>query len=90
MRGLDPRIHAAVPSARQFSMDRRVKPGGDEAGDAARIDLLTSAVPYSPHPEEPAQRASRRIRVRIAADSWFETRGFAALLTMRRVLLTWA
>ncbi len=27
----DPAIHAAASSVRQFSMDRRVKPGGDDA-----------------------------------------------------------
>jgi hypothetical protein len=34
-----------------------------------------------PHPEEPAQRASRRMAGRMK--TWFETRGCAALLTMR-------
>jgi hypothetical protein len=38
MRGLDPRIHAAVPSMWRFRMDRRVKPGGDEKGNMARIE----------------------------------------------------
>jgi hypothetical protein len=37
-----------------------------------------------PHPEEPAQRASRRMLARTADGAWFETRGFAALLTMRK------
>ena len=41
--------------------------------------------PSIPHPEKPAQRASRRMRMlgRIAGGVWFETRGCAALLTMR-------
>jgi hypothetical protein len=30
MRGLDPRIHAANPRMRRFSMEARVKPGNDE------------------------------------------------------------
>ena len=37
MRGLDSRIHAAVLSVRQFRMDRRVKPGGDERRGKARV-----------------------------------------------------
>jgi hypothetical protein len=36
-----------------------------------------------PHPEEPAKRASRRMLARTAGGAWFETRGCAALLTMR-------
>jgi hypothetical protein len=39
--GLDPGIHAASQSARQLSMDHRVKPGGDEVEKHfAHVDLL--------------------------------------------------
>jgi hypothetical protein len=30
---LDPAIHAASPNVKRVSMDRRVKPGGDETGE---------------------------------------------------------
>jgi hypothetical protein len=40
MRGLDPRIHTALPRLRGFSMDRRVKPGGDEDGRNGSVATL--------------------------------------------------
>jgi hypothetical protein len=33
--GLDPAIHAASPHVKRVSMDRRVKPGGDETGESS-------------------------------------------------------
>src|SRR5438105_4907159 len=48
--GLDPAIHAASPlpqshrlQMRRVSMDHRVKPGGDELGDASRERLVIAS-----------------------------------------------
>jgi hypothetical protein len=41
MRGLDPRIH--LPERLQKTMDCRVKPGDDDAGDNSRDEGLTFA-----------------------------------------------
>jgi len=69
------RIHAALRAGPPSTMLRMVAlprfTGEDGLGD---FRLL-------PHPEEPAKRASRRMAGRMK--TWFETRGCAALLTMR-------
>jgi hypothetical protein len=56
MRRLDPLIHATAPSALQFSMDRRVKPGGDEcrkspfgAKNIISVHARASGNPGFPH-----------------------------------------
>jgi hypothetical protein len=36
--GLDPALHGAAPNIRLVSMDRRVKPGGDDVKAVARME----------------------------------------------------
>ena len=71
--GLDPAIHGAAPDMRPVSMDRRVKPGGDDVRAVACA--LVSKINSNAKPFQSAGEFTRRkINLQNPAVSRFERR----------------